>query len=159
MNKTLAEMTGPELVAEYNRCAVILGEVEVKRFADRKVGTARVEGIRARMPEQQELVVERTRRSYPEDYSRWHAVHHKAEGRGKRDAIEMVFQRLLENREGALNTDEVTGAIWQDVYLDNAKINGMTAKIWAGHLCQLSKEGRYKKIKSNKGAFGAILVG
>lgn len=159
MTKTLNEMTGPELVAEYNRCAVALGEVEVKRFADRKVGMVRVEGIRARMPQQQELVTERTRKSYPEDYSRWHATHHKAEGRGKRDVIEMVFQRLLDNREGSLETDPATGAIWQNVYLDNCAIAGMTAKIWAGHLCQLSKEGRYKKIKGHKGAFGAILVG
>jgi len=44
--KQIKDLTGPELVAEYNRIAAILGRAEVKRFADRATGIKRVEAIR-----------------------------------------------------------------------------------------------------------------
>lgn len=44
--KRIEDMTGADLVAEYNRCAVKLGRDEVKRFADRATGIKRVNAIR-----------------------------------------------------------------------------------------------------------------
>lgn len=171
----LHTMTGPELVAEYNRLASVLGVAQTKRFADRKSGIRRIEGLRAQMPTKQEAVRKATKEytkaaktgaeaegdkeRFPLEGNKWHARQHKKNGRAKRDVIEMVFQNMLDNREGTTIEDEGTGETWAEVYLDNCGIDGMPDKIWAGHLAQLSKEGRYKKVKGRSGAFGMVLVG
>lgn len=171
--KTLNEMTGPELVSEYNRLAAIVGVKEVTRFADRKSGLRRIEGLIAQLPEQQEqanaditefeeaaeaaAVVVKGKKVYPLEWNHFHARNNKKLGRGKDVIPEMVFQALLNNREGQTTTDEF--GTWAMVYLDNAVITGMHLRIWAGQLRGLNMKGRYRKVKGHNGAFGEILVG
>lgn len=165
MNIDLNTASNAELVAEYNRLAAIVGATPTKRFADRKSGLRRIEGLMAQLPEKQEQVnvdiaeyeanapepvLVKGKKVYPLEYNQWHARNHKKHGRSKRQVIEMVFQALLNAREGVTET-RGDGEVWQAVYLDNAIIEGMHPRIWAGHLSQLRKEGRYLD--------GMVLVG
>lgn len=164
MTFNIETATGPELIAEYNRLADLLDLNPVKRFATRADGMRRVAALTdlagdAEVTEEQveELAEsDELKRKYPEDFSPWHATHHKKAGRGKRDVMLMVYAELVRNSEGTEHHEN--GAVWKEVYLDNCYIDGMTAHIWAGHCSQLTKEGFYKRIKSHRNAFGMVRV-
>ena len=65
-----------------------------------------------------------------------------------------VLEALRENCEQCV-TDE-HGNKWGQVYLDNARIAGMTDRQFAGHLSELSKRNLYRVIDGE--FFGEVLM-
>lgn len=134
----LAELSGRELVAEYNKLAAKVGARPVRRFASRTAAVERIHELLNMPPAK-----------YPLAGSKWHAMNPAARRREPREVLETVYNEL---KAHAVKT---AGSHWATVALKDAVIDGMDALIWAGHLRQLSKEGRYKRVKNK---VGAILV-
>lgn len=166
-------MTNAELVIAYNALADQLGVARVTRFASVEVGQRRLASLEAQMPAKQEVVqaevdkfeaiaeasatIVKGKKVYPLIDNTWHSHNAATKHRPACEVMEMVFQVLLNNREGTTERDEA--GTWAYVYLDNAKIAGMHPRIWSGHLRGLSMKGRYRRVKGRSGVFGAILVG
>lgn len=117
------------LTEEYNRLAT----KPVKRLASKADAVRRIAELRSRR--------------YPLKANRWHAMN-PASAFERREVIEMVFNELVKN-------GVASGDGWATVRLRDARLDGMDVHIWAGHLTQLRKEGRYRPVKNG---VGAVLV-
>lgn len=60
-------------------------------------------------------------------------------------AKQRVLEALLDNVEGYTERD-ASGVAWGSVYLDNARVAGMSPHAFAGYLSALTAEGQYRPM-------------
>jgi DNA-binding transcriptional ArsR family regulator len=58
-----------------------------------------------------------------------------------------ILKDLRESYESTVTEDD--GSRWGSVYLDNARVEGMSPRSFAGHLSALEKAGLYKSQDDN----------
>lgn len=138
MKKTLDEMSGPELVQEYNALAAGNGLKPIQRFATREKGLARVKALKANGPK---LVTSDPITTATDPSS----------------LCEQFGQRAGTNRESLLNALHAElgkqipiSSLWISVYGESAVDAGKLGQVMKGLLVAIEKGALPYEIRKDK---------